>query len=105
MSKMVKSDKKSGFSLVEVILSLAIMGMLALFFMPLFTGSYRQVAHIGNLSRIVFQSQQDMELQIGQGTDTKDFTLIIVLPGLDDPISVQGEYFTDGKLSMFLPAD
>jgi len=63
-------DRKKGMTLVEIIVSIAILGIIAVAFLPVFTTGFSSVFHAGNKSEALYRAQQDMEGLIADKTIT-----------------------------------
>lgn len=50
-----------GFSLIEVILAMTILGMIAVFLFPVFTFSYKQLYRSGNRTEAIYSGQQAVD--------------------------------------------
>lgn len=53
--------RTQGFSLVEIIVALALIGLIATAFFPLITYSYKNIYSVGNDDKSLYQLQQKME--------------------------------------------
>jgi len=80
--------KNQGFSLVEIIVSLTLIGLIATAFFPVITYSYTNIYRAGNDHKSLYQLQQKIEnnserTEINADGITIDFTngTSIVVPG------------------------
>ena len=93
--------KKKGFTLIEIIVSLAIIGMLAVIFLPVFTMTIKGIFTAGRRNDTTFQSQNDTEYRIGDTEVVSNATLIITFGSND--LNITGEDITYGSLEYFIP--
>lgn len=61
--------KQRGMTLIEIIVSIALLGIIALGFLPALTGNFKLLSNTKKLTHDAFKAQQDMELSI---QDVKD---------------------------------
>ena len=57
-------NKKRGFTLIEIITSLGILGILVVTFLPIMTGSFYNIIKAGDKTKGLFVSQSKMEINI-----------------------------------------
>ena len=107
---MRKSVGNRGFTLLEVILAMAILAILVVGFLPVFINALRWVTDAGKKSDQLYNSQNAVENRIVLGaaitgtppqlqlnfTDTSGSGLVSV--------ALPGEDVIDGSLRIFLPA-
>lgn len=62
MRKMI--DKKKGYTLVEVIIALAMIGILAISFLSIFTSGFRTIAKTGHRAVAAYGSQQQLSEKV-----------------------------------------
>jgi prepilin-type N-terminal cleavage/methylation domain-containing protein len=60
----MKCKNDVGMTLLEIILSLAIIGIIAISFLPLFTSGFIWVKNAGNETKAAFVAQQSMEKRL-----------------------------------------
>ncbi|MBS4007794.1 MAG: prepilin-type N-terminal cleavage/methylation domain-containing protein [Clostridium sp.] len=80
---------EGGFSLVELLIALAVLSIAIFALTGLFTGSYSNIFAAGRKSQAIFRAQEAMESRLNiPPTDTQGFTINI--PN-SPPITVQGQ--------------
>lgn len=83
---MNKLRNNNGFTLIEVIVSIAILGIVVISFQYLFTFAYTQIISAGHKSEATFESHQEVEKRIagdlsnGSVISTTGSTITINLP-------------------------
>lgn len=101
--------KKAGYTLIEVIIALGILGILAAGFLPVFFSAYLQIINSGHRSNELNNAQDLSESQIMEGaTVTSDsISFIFTDSSGNNPVTVQisGEYVQNDPLQMFLPEE
>jgi len=84
-----------GFTLIEVILSMAIIGIIAISFLTVMATSLRWIISAGNKTTAVNQGKADADTQLSDtqviGTDTYD----INVSGITGAVQVEGSYYTE----------
>lgn len=98
----------NGFTLVEIILSIAILGIIAVAFLPIFTTGIKGIANSGSRSKSSYQAQDAIELKQSIGASSTSAPLTIVFPNpnpSEASINVQmnGEIVTNGSMNSFVP--
>lgn len=83
--------KKQGFTLVELIISFAILGIIAITFLAIFSGMYKGISNAGNKSKAAFSAQGNIDNSIATRTDGTD-TMTIQFNG--NSISLTGRTLT-----------
>jgi prepilin-type N-terminal cleavage/methylation domain-containing protein len=102
-------SNRRGFTLIEMIISIAIIGVIAVAFLPLFTTSFKWIADAGRRSDTLFNSQDASEEKILQGASTNaghlnfDFTFSDGTGAVN--IQVEGEHVQNDTLYMFIPSN
>lgn len=94
--------KHKGFTLVEIIVALAIVGILAVSFLPMFTLAFKTVFSSGYKSEEIFHDQKSMENLIADPNADDIDSLSIAFPD-GYIISVEGQEMTNGEFKMFMP--
>lgn len=102
---------KKGLTLLEVLLAIAILGIISAAFIPILAGSFTNLSNSKALTRDLFQAQQDLEqeMEIARNTETdaSDYTLVVfgkTIVGHDlkkDILSEEGN--ASGEISVFVP--
>lgn len=81
--------KNSGFTLIEVILSIAIIGIIAVAFIPVFTGGFKSIVYAGKVKTKMFNSQKVIEQEIAIESKTGTSTTVdVTFP----PVSGKPQY-------------
>ena len=65
------NEKKKGYTLVEVIIALAMIGILAISFLSIFTSGFRTIARTGHRAIAAYGSQQQLSTKV-VSSDTLD---------------------------------
>lgn len=109
MKKLLLNQK--GFSLVEILVSITILGMMAIFILPSLTFGYVQLFEAGKQTEAYANVQSEMEEELAK-TDTPTSSAITIEFG-SQTISVNGaivekeeDYGTRGhkaKVKVFIP--
>jgi len=103
----VMLKNKKGFTLVELIISIAIISILVVSFLPLFSTSFKWIADAGRKSDALFNSQDVSEEKILQGADTNSDNLNFNFTYSDGSgsvnVNMDGEYVQNGTIHMFVP--
>ncbi len=84
--------KENGFTIVEVLVALAILMIIIFSFTLLFTSSFSGIARAGKVSEELFRAQKDMDNKIVEAADDSDdvvYDLEIIFPNGDDGIRVE----------------
>lgn len=71
-----KIDKKSGYTLVEVIIALAMIGIIAISFLSIFTSGFRTIARTGHQAVAAYGSQQQLSAKVvdADALDSDEYT-------------------------------
>jgi prepilin-type N-terminal cleavage/methylation domain-containing protein len=102
-------QQKDGFTLVELLVAIAIL-MIAIFaFTTLFTTSFSGIFRAGRKSEALFTAQEELDNLIAEGVSSPDMAHTIVFTNLD--VEVDGEHIEipyeyegrSGILHYFLP--
>ena len=97
----MKKKNNKGFTLIEIIVSLMIIGLLAVIFLPVFTMTVKSIFNAGRKNDATFQSQNEAEEKIGENVVTVNTQLDIVFDNIT--LVIDGEDVTNGELEYFLP--
>lgn len=84
--------RDDGFTIVEVLVALAILMIIIFSFTLLFTSSFSGIARAGKVSEELFRAQKDMDNKIVEADVSEDVSEIeIIFPGENlDPVTVDG---------------
>lgn len=100
--------RKSGFTLVEIILALALFAILAIAFVPAFVSAFRWITDAGKQSNAIYNSQNSLEdivsEWIGSGVvgSTSNINLEFNDGGTTTSVPLVVEDFVNGDMEMFL---
>ena len=95
---------KKGMTLVEVLLSIAIIGILSIIIFPVFTSAFMIITRAGTKSETIYQDQNIVEDKILLGATSEASTINIVFSGISFP-AVNGEIVTNGEIKVFIPKE
>ena len=84
-----QKNYENGMTLVEIIVSLAILGIMAAIFLPIFTGMFKWIADAGNRDKAVYQARGAVENAMASTTPGAD-NLIIHINGSATNITLKG---------------
>ena len=90
----------SGMTLIEIIVALAIVGIIAVGFLPMFSNGIKFLVNNGNQIKGMYTSQNTIEQKISQNINTEAVTMNIVFP--DKTISIKGENLTIESYNLFV---
>ena len=84
--------RDDGFTIVEVLVALAILMIIIFSFTLLFTSSFSGIARAGKVSEELFRAQKDMDNKIVEADVSEDvYEIEIIFPGESlDPVTVDG---------------
>ena len=74
------SSNKKGFTLIEIILAIAIIGIMAVAFIPVFTSGFKGVIYAGETKTGMFDSQNILEQEVADSVNTGTETLTVIFP-------------------------
>lgn len=98
---------RSGYTLIEVIIALALLGILAAGFLPIFFSAYLQIIEAGKRSRTLNEAQDINESQILNGalvsSDSLHFSFTDADGNHEVTVQLDGEYIQNDPLHMFIP--
>ena len=97
-----KAVPDKGMTLIEILVAIAIIGILAAIFMPMFASAYMNIIRAGNKSDIIYNNQNTAEDKAMDGAANGSSELTVVFPGITFP-KATGEKVTNGNIQMFIP--
>jgi prepilin-type N-terminal cleavage/methylation domain-containing protein len=107
---MRKTKSLSGFTLLEVVLAMAILGIILIALLTLYTSGFKSIVHAGKSGDELYNTQSSLETKIYQGAAVDSAAEIeIELPEpLESPyptsvIIVDGEFVEEDGIKIFLP--
>lgn len=71
----------TGFSLVELLVALALLGLIVFMAMPLLVGSMERIMYGRQASQDIYQLQQQLELSIATGNPASAATAVVLRNG------------------------
>ena len=86
---MLSGDK--GFSMVEIIVALALLSLVAVGFLTLISFSANLIFNAGTKSEVIFEKQGVIENIIDESNPSGDDVIIVVLPPDEPDVSVSGK--------------
>jgi len=105
-----RGKSSEGFTLVEVLVSLAILTIVSIALLLLFNQSFDGIIKSGKKAKMIYGNQETLETMISSegenhedDADIKGKTLKIYYSGIDEPIEVEGYLVTKDNLTVFLP--
>lgn len=101
----IKSNR--GLTLIEIIISIAIIGIIAITFLTMFSGGYKYISNAGNKSISTYNAQDDIEKELGLQNSGNSETLYLTFNGAglsDHDVAVKGATVSDSNniLTTFL---
>lgn len=100
---MINGNNTKGFTLVEILVSIALLGIMAISMLPLFTNGYRWIINAGNKSKIIYVAQEQVENKIVQGASNTLKEITITFPSVSDPVIQTGEEVIQDSIRLFIP--
>ncbi len=91
---MKKHQNEKGFTLIEVVVSLAIIGIMAVSFLSIFSGSLVGVVKSGKIGTAVYTAQTDAEDQLENSVYSEDSSTTITVNWESENLSVDGNLKT-----------
>lgn len=97
---MIKRNLDRGFSLIELLVSMAIFLIMAVGFIPLLTQSYSTIFTSGAKNKAILHAQKDLERKLTTGTTTSSITLDITFTNGVNVVTfpVEGEMVSVNKV-------
>lgn len=92
--------KEDGFSLIEVLISLALVGLLVSVFLPIEGSSFSGIVKTGAARKDLYEAQEALERVIADETGVDGVkispktNITIQIPGENGPLDVPGKYMT-----------
>ena len=98
-------NNNKGFTLIEVLVSMAIIGLMAIAFLPLFTDGFRWIYSAGHRSSDNHDFQADIEREITEEIAESSSTFLVTFSDGSNTvdISVAGGVSTKGSYTVFVP--
>jgi prepilin-type N-terminal cleavage/methylation domain-containing protein len=90
----VKVKSKKGFSLIEAVVSIAIIGIISISFLSMYTSGFTTISKNGSRSSALFTGQSNIEEKLNGTPGTTSTSLTISIPN-SSPISVSGNIITE----------
>lgn len=84
---------KRGFTLIEVILSIAILGMIAIFVVTIFGSSLKNISGSGKRTEEVFELESKINEEISN-EDDGDISIEVNIPGVGEKKIIEGKMIT-----------
>jgi prepilin-type N-terminal cleavage/methylation domain-containing protein len=107
-----KKMSKNGFSLIELLVSIALLTIMAIGFMPLLTSSYTGIFSSGDKNKVIDQAQKEIEQLFYTGSDEEEELSVVFIDVDTIEFKIPGEYiniektYGDGKsvtFDVFIP--
>lgn len=98
--KIKRKINHSGMTLIEIIVALAIVGIIAIGFLPMFSNGIKVLVNNGIQIKDMYTNQNSIEQKISQSTNSGAVTMSIVFPG--KTINISGENMTIGSYNLFV---
>lgn len=90
-------NKKSGFTLIEIIVSIALIGILGVAFFSIFGMGNKCIDSSGNISKAAFNTQSQIEGDVGNLSTSSDIVISISISG-SGTLDCKGEIDTKSAL-------
>ncbi len=103
MSKKLKFKRETnnrGMTLIEVLVSLAIVGIIAISLLPMFSNGIRFLVNNGNQIKDMYKGQDLIEQEISKVASSEENTMTIVFPG--KTIDIKGKDYTISNYNLFI---
>lgn len=97
----MKCSKCNGFTMVEIIISMALFAILAVGFMALFANSFRMVVETGEQEDVMYNRQSVIEQKIAEQPVATTMPLVITFGGV--PVNASGKVYIEDGLTLFVP--
>lgn len=95
-------NNRKGFTLIEIIVALMLVGLLAVIFLPVFTMTIRLITRAGNRNISTFDYQGVTEVSIAGQRDPTGNQLLIEFGGTT--YTIPGRKETIGEMEYFVPS-
>ncbi|MDR5658118.1 type II secretion system protein [Serpentinicella sp. ANB-PHB4] len=102
---MKKQMNQKGLTLIEVLVSLALIGLIMVSLIPILTFGFRHVFRGGHRTTVAFEAQQEIESAISAGTSDGEVESMTIRFGdkEDGKIKVNGTWIKEGNIKYFVP--
>lgn len=92
---MPKKSLSSGVTLIEIIIALALLSVILIAFLLLFTESFTNIFSAGNKSEALFTIQRELENKLNEPLPQGEAHMLeIIFPTVSQPIRVDGKIVT-----------
>lgn len=100
--KIKRKINHNGMTLIEVVVALAIIGIIAIGIIPMFSSGIKLLVNNGIQIKSMYTKQDKTEKNISIGTDSIDGELELIFSG--EPIKVKGKkIIVEDSYNLFIP--
>lgn len=104
---MKKFKKKKGLTLIELLVSIALIAIIAVSFLSMFVTGFKFIANAGNKTKVMYASQDEAEKKLLEGASAASFHMTVKFPAHDtEPaidVPMDGEKVIKGSITLFIP--
>ncbi|TJX16300.1 type II secretion system protein [Tissierella creatinini] len=98
--KLKRETDNRGMTLIEVLLSLAIVGIIAISLLPMFSNGIKFLVNNGNQIKAMYEGQDLIEQEISKAATSEENTMSVVFPG--KTIEIKGKDYTISNYNLFI---
>lgn len=99
--------KRKGLTLIEIVISMALIGIVAIVFLSIFSRGNKNIVKSGKRTTDTFELQEKIDSRINQIDNTGIEEVEVKIEGIDESIRIKGNLITetiDGiEITTFVP--